>query len=144
MSGVSVSDDAVNLFYHMKAKSSHKWVIWRVDEALGAVVVAAAGEAGGPAATLTSLLALLPADDCRFAVYDHEHLNSEGRVFNKLIFIGWAPDNASVKSKMVSASTKDFFKGHLDGIGVELQASELEELAEPVIAEAVRATITRK
>ena len=45
---------------------------------------------------------------------------------------------------MVSASTKDFVKGHLDGIGVELQASELEELAEPVIAEAVRATITRK
>ena len=143
MSGVSVSDDAVNLFYHMKAKSSHKWVIWRVDESLGAVVVAAAGDGGGKT-TLETLLSLLPPDDCRFAAYDHEHLNSEGRVFNKLIFISWAPDAAPVKSTMVSASTKDFFKGHLDGIGVELQASELEELAEPVIAEAVRATITRK
>ena len=105
MSGVSVSDDAVNLFYHMKAKSSHKWIIWRVDEALGAVVVAAAGDAGGKT-TLADLLSLLPANDCRFAAYDHEHLNSEGRVFNKIIFISWAPDSAPVKAKMVSASTK--------------------------------------
>lgn len=33
-----------------------------------------------------------------YAVYDYEHTNSEGRVFNKLVFINWAPDAAAVKA----------------------------------------------
>lgn len=81
-----------------------------------------------------------------------------------------APDVARVKSKMMYASTKDFFKGLLDGISgarqqfaviatckvvcttastppfpsfpmfpVEFQASELDEVTEDEVAEAVRA-----
>jgi cofilin len=40
---------------------------------------------------------------------------------------------------MMYASTKDFFKGHLDGVSAEFQASEREEVAEAEVAEAVRA-----
>ena len=32
-----------------------------------------------------------------------------------------SPDTARVKGKMMYASTKDFFKSHLEGLAVELQ-----------------------
>ena len=149
---------------------------------------------------------------CR-AVYDYQFTNSEGCVFNKLVFLNWcavqsgghasalaslcrsrsisqgqlptscheahaqslrkyvlinsaailasslsvclvlhllggpttrAPDTARTKAKMMYASTKDFFKGFLDGISVELQASELEDITEKDIADAVRSSVTRQ
>lgn len=58
---------------------------------------------------------------------------------NKLVFMNWSPDSAKVKSKMMYASTKDFFKGHLDGISAEFQASELDEVTEQEVGEAVGA-----
>lgn len=36
-------------------------------------------------------------------------------------FLPRAPEIAAIKTKMMYASTKDFFKGFLDGIGAELQ-----------------------
>lgn len=57
----------------------------------------------------------------------------------KLVFLNWAPDNAKVKAKMMYASTKDFFKGHLDGISAEFQASDLDDVDEDIVAEAVKA-----
>lgn len=45
---------------------------------------------------------------------------------------------------MMYASTKDFFKGFLDGISVELQASELEDITQKDIADAVRSSVTRQ
>ena len=55
-----------------------------------------------------------------------------------------APDSARVKSKMMYASTKDYFKGFLDGVAVELQGSDLDDITEQSVAEAVRSTITRQ
>ena len=55
-----------------------------------------------------------------------------------------APDTARTKAKMMYASTKDFFKGFLDGISVELQASELEDITEKDIADTVRSSVTRQ
>jgi hypothetical protein len=43
-----------------------------------------------------------------------------------------APDSARVKAKMMYASTKDFFKSHLDGLSLEFQASELDDISEQV------------
>jgi cofilin len=147
MSGIAVTDPAINLFYAIKAKSAFGWATWRINPAgsavVGDVVADGSSPAGSPAAW-AGLLASLPANDCRYAVYDYTHVNSEGRTFQKLIFINWAPDTAKVKHKMMYASTKDHFKGHLDGLGVELQASDLGDLAEADVAEAVRASVTRQ
>lgn len=55
-----------------------------------------------------------------------------------------APDSARVKSKMMYASTKDFFKGYLDGLSIELQASEQDDLREGDVGDAVRASVTRQ
>ncbi len=55
-----------------------------------------------------------------------------------------APDAARIKAKMMYASTKDFFKGFLDGLSVELQGSDLADITEQDVAEAVRSTVTRQ
>lgn len=55
-----------------------------------------------------------------------------------------APDSCGMRPKMMYASTKDFFKGFLDGIGAELQANEPSELSEEEMQERVVASMTRK
>ena len=43
-------------------------------------------------------------------------------------FVAWSPDTARVRSKMIYASSKDRFKRELDGIQVELQATDPTEM----------------
>lgn len=55
-----------------------------------------------------------------------------------------APDVARIKAKMMYASTKDFFKGYLDGLSIELQANDLDDITEDAICDAVKSVITRQ
>ncbi|KAK9904298.1 hypothetical protein WJX75_008802 [Coccomyxa subellipsoidea] len=141
MSGISVSEDAVNMYYFLKAKSSYRWATWMINSDGNEVVIA---DVGTKDSSYEDLLSVLPGSDCRYGVYDHQFKNSEGCIFNKLVFINWAPDAARIKAKMMYASTKDFFKGFLDGLSVELQGSDLADISEQDVAEAVRSTVTRQ
>ena len=58
-----------------------------------------------------------------FRIYDVEmKINMGSGVSDgtrtKLVFVVWAPQTASIKQKMVSASSKDALKKKLDGIQV--------------------------
>jgi cofilin len=136
MSGISVSADAVNLYYLVRAKSTYKWALWKIDEAGTTVVIDAVGE---PDSTYQDFLNALPESDCRYGMFDYKLHTPDGQVLDKLVFLNWAPDTARIKAKMMYASTKDFFKGHLDGLSTEFQASDLDEIAEQDIADAVAA-----
>ncbi|KAK9804944.1 hypothetical protein WJX73_001605 [Symbiochloris irregularis] len=140
MSGIIVEDDAINMYYFLKAKSTYRWAMWRIDDSGKKVILCNVGDANS---SYQELLDALPETDCRFAVYDYQFTNSDNCVFNKLVFISWAPDTARIKLKMMYASTKDFFKGYLDGLSVELQASELDDITEDTVGETVRAVTTR-
>lgn len=59
-------------------------------------------------------------------------------------FVFRAPDTAKIKAKMMYASTKDFFKGHLDGVSIELQANEHDDITEDAIGDSVKSVITRQ
>ncbi|DBA79718.1 TPA: hypothetical protein ACH3X1_008386 [Trebouxia sp. C0004] len=141
MSGIAVTEDAVNLYYYMKAKSVYRWALWKLNDAGNEVVIAGVGAKDSP---LSELLGLLPNTDCRYGVFDYQFVNSDGCIFNKLIFLNWAPDTARIKAKMMYASTKDFFKGHLDGLSIELQANEHDDITEEAIGESVKSVITRQ
>ncbi len=49
-----------------------------------------------------------------------------------------------MRNKMMYASTKDFMKGFLDGIGAEMQATDLSELSEKDMRDKVFQSLTRK
>ncbi|THG11762.1 hypothetical protein TEA_026058 [Camellia sinensis var. sinensis] len=55
---------------------------------------------------------------------DHEENCQKSKIF----FIAWSPDTSRVRSKMIYASSKDRFKRELDGIQVELQATDPTEI----------------
>lgn len=136
MSGISLSEDAVNVFYLVRSKSKFKWVIWKVNDDATEVVIDAVG---APSDTYTNFLNALPEDDCRYAVYDYDFVGPDGQTHSKIVFINWAPDIAKVKSKMMYASTKDFFKSNLEGLSVEFQGCDFEEISEEEVGTAVRA-----
>lgn len=141
MSGITVSEDAVNLYYYMKAKSAYRWAMWKINDAGTEIVITAVGPND---CTYNSFLEMLPAQDCRFAVYDYQVTNSEGRNFNKLVFFGWSPETSKIRTKMMYASSKDFFKSHLEGLSIELQVSDMDDLLEDDIKQTVLSVLTRK
>ncbi|KAE8664027.1 Actin-depolymerizing factor 1 [Hibiscus syriacus] len=73
--------------------------------------------------------ASLPADKCRYAIFDFDFTTDENCQKSKIFFIAWEPDTSRVRSKMVYASSKDRFKRELDGIQVELQATDPSEMS---------------
>ena len=62
------------------------------------------------------------------AVLDVEINTKSGATANKLIFVAWSDDNASVKPKMLYASSKDAIKKALTGINEEYQATDRGDL----------------
>eukprot|EP00917_Polyrhabdina_sp_WS-2016_P018625 GHVP01040028.1.p1 GENE.GHVP01040028.1~~GHVP01040028.1.p1 ORF type:complete len:151 (-),score=29.85 GHVP01040028.1:307-759(-) len=72
----------------------------------------------------------LPKNDCRYIVYDFEfdRGNQEG-MRNKISFIVWSPDTSPIRKKMLYAASKDAIRRSLDGIAVEVQATDEEEVS---------------
>jgi cofilin len=135
MSGISLSEDAINVFYLIRSKSKYRWVIWKINDDSTDVIIE---QVGDPASCYQDFLEALPEDDCRYAVFDYEFVGGDGQSHSKIVFINWAPDVARVKSKMMYASTKDFFKSKLDGLSIEMQGSDRDEVEEATVGEAVR------
>ncbi|KAG2442253.1 hypothetical protein HYH02_009737 [Chlamydomonas schloesseri] len=142
MSGISVNDQCVAIFNHIKTKSAYKWVTFKVNDAGNEVVV---DQLGAADSSYEQFINILPENNCRYGVYDYAYLNADtNQTVNKLVFVHWASDTATTKNKMMYASTKDFLKSYLDGLGAELQATDTKELAESEMRERVHQAITRK
>lgn len=85
--------------------------------------------------------ALLPENECKYAVYDFQYEKAGGEgVRNKICFIHWSPDTAKIKSKMVSASSKETIKRALSGVGIEVQATDFSEVDYDAVLEKVQRT----
>ena len=83
---------------------------------------------GEKGASFSDFSSKLPDDECRYGVLDVEINTKSGATANKLIFIAWSDDNASVKPKMLYASSKDALKKSIEGINEEYQATDRSDL----------------
>nr|XP_029120238.1 actin-depolymerizing factor 7 isoform X1 [Elaeis guineensis] len=101
-----------------------------IEEKLKQIIVEKVGE---PTLSYEDFTASLPADECRYAIYDFDFVTEENCQKSKIFFIAWSPDTSRVRSKMLYASSKDRFKRELDGIQVELQATDPTEMGLDVI-----------
>ncbi|XP_042067652.1 actin-depolymerizing factor 3-like [Salvia splendens] len=122
-SGIAVHDECKLKFMELKTKRSHRYIVFKIEEKQ--VIVEKLGE---PAQTYDDFTALLPADECRYAIYDFDYFTEENVPKSRIFFIAWSPDTAKVRSKMIYASSKDRFKRELDGIQIELQATDPTEM----------------
>ncbi|XP_063801157.1 cofilin-1 [Pseudophryne corroboree] len=136
-SGVAVSDEVLRVFNDMKvrktctpeeAKQRYKCVTFCmssdnktiVQEEGTAIRVGDVGDAiPDPYAHFVKML---PDRDCRYALYDCSYETKESKK-EDLVFFFWAPEDASLKSKMIYASSKDAIKKKFTGIKHELQAN---------------------
>ncbi|CAL0331983.1 unnamed protein product [Lupinus luteus] len=129
-SGMAVHDECKLKFQELKAKRSHRFIVFKIEEQQ--IVV---GKVGGSSESYDDFQASLPADECRYAVYDFDFVTNENCQKSKIFFIAWSPENARVRMKMVYASSKDRFKRELDGIQFELQATDPSEMSMDIVKE---------
>ncbi|WOL10528.1 actin-depolymerizing factor 1 [Canna indica] len=129
-SGMAVNDECKIKFLELKAKRNFRFIIFKIDERIQQVAVEKLGE---PGESYEDFTACLPADECRYAVFDLDFVTDENCQKSKIFFISWAPDTSRVRSKMLYASSKDRFKRELDGIQVELQATDPSEMSFDII-----------
>ncbi|KAH0632332.1 hypothetical protein KY284_035118 [Solanum tuberosum] len=129
-SGMAVHDDCKLRFLELKAKRTHRFIVFKIEEKQKQVVVEKVGE---PAQSYEDFTACLPDNECRYAVYDFDFVTAENCQKSRIFFIAWSPDTARVRSKMIYASTKERFKREVDGIQVELQATDPTEMGLDVI-----------
>ncbi|KAK4802280.1 hypothetical protein SAY86_000483 [Trapa natans] len=129
-SGMAVHDDCKLRFLELKAKRVFRFIVFKIDEKIQQVTVEKLGQTSE---SYEDFSASLPADECRYAVYDYDFTTDENCQKSKIFFIAWAPDSSRVRSKMLYASSKDRFKRELDGIQVELQATDPSEMSMDII-----------
>jgi len=124
-SGIAVHDECKLKFLELKAKRTFRYIIFKIEEKQKEVIVEKVGE---PAQSHEDFAASLPDNECRYAVFDYDFVTAENCQKSRIFFIAWSPDTARVRTKMIYASSKDRFKRELDGIQVELQATDPTEM----------------
>jgi len=133
-SGVAVNEEVLAKYQELKLGHSLRYALFKLNADQTAVVV---DSTAGPSATYEDFVKALPANDCRYAVYDFEY-EADGGQRNKILFVVWAPDSAKIKAKMLYASTKDAIRKKLVGVGVEIQATDLAEIDREAVLEKVK------
>lgn len=107
-------------------------MVFKIDEKKKEVVVE---KTGGPAESYDDFLASLPENDCRYAVYDYDFVNSENCQKSKIFFIAWSPSVSRIRSKMLYATSKDSLRRALQGIHYEIQATDSSEMDLEILQE---------
>ncbi|CAL5433064.1 unnamed protein product [Camellia sinensis] len=127
-SGMAVDDECKLKFLELKAKRNYRFIVFKIENQQ--VIIE---KLGTPEQSYDDFTAVLPADECRYAVFDFDFITNENIQKSKIFFIAWSPDTSRVRNKMVYASSKDRFKRELDGIQVELQATDPSEMSLDII-----------
>ncbi|XP_047336860.1 actin-depolymerizing factor 7-like [Impatiens glandulifera] len=129
-SGMAVDDECKLKFMELKTKRTYRYIIYKIEEKLKQVIVE---KVGVPDQSYEDFTACLPENECRYTVFDFDFMTPENVPKSRIFFIAWSPDTARVRNKMIYASSKDRFKRELDGIQIELQATDPTEMGLDVI-----------
>ncbi|XP_041445959.1 cofilin-1-A [Xenopus laevis] len=144
-SGVMVSDDVIKVFNEMKvrhqlspedAKKRKKAVVFCLSDDKKTIILEPGkeilqGDIGcNVEDPYKTFVKMLPRNDCRYALYDALYETKETKK-EDLVFVFWAPEEASLKSKMIYASSKDAIKKRLPGIKHEWQINTYEDVNDP-------------
>jgi len=129
-SGVKVDNSVIEKFHEFKIKKNTGYLVLGFSDDISKIVVLNEGinkvPQNAPAAEKNQkwaeMLDALPENDVRYAVIDIFYDTNEGSRA-EIYFIAWAPDTATIKRKMLCASSKDALKNGLQGIRNHIQAT---------------------
>jgi len=134
-SGVAVDDACMSSFQDLKLKKKFRYIIYKLSDDNKVIEVEKMAEK----ATYDDFLSHLPAEDCRYAVFDFEYeVSASEGVRNKICFYVWAPDSSRVKQKMLYASSKDALRKKLVGVSCEIQGTDYSEVDYHTVLERIK------
>lgn len=129
-SGVKLDNTVVDKFNEFKLKKTISYLIFGFSDDISKIVVLHEGppkvNEKAPTAEKNQywaeMISKLPENDVRYVAIDVFYDINDGPR-NDIYFIAWAPDTATIKRKMLCASSKDALKNALHGIRVNMQAT---------------------
>lgn len=127
LTGIGVSDECLQAFNEIKMNHKYRYVLFKISDDSTSIVIDKRGERSS---SYDEFLESLPKKDGRYAVYDYEFKADDESSRNKLVFIVWAPDTAPVRRKMIIAGSRASIRNTLDGVHIEMQATDNSEIAE--------------
>lgn len=83
---MAVNDDCKLKFLELKAKRTYRFIVFKIDDVLKQVIVEKLGE---PTQSYDDFAASLPANECRYAIYDFDFVTEENCQKSKIFFIAW-------------------------------------------------------
>ncbi|XP_023889554.2 actin-depolymerizing factor 7 [Quercus suber] len=120
---MDVSDECNLKFLELIAKSNSRFIIFKVENQ--EVVVE---KLGIPDEAYEDFTASQPASERRITVFNFDFITDQNFQKSKIFFFSLSPFFKG-RSKVVYASSEDRFKSQLDGIEVELQATDSSEMS---------------
>lgn len=134
MNSVAVADESLNSFNDLKLGKKYKFVLYGLNDNKTAIVVKETSSDD----SYDAFLEKLPENECLYAVYDFEYeLNGNEGKRSKIVFYTWSPDTASVRAKMVYASSKDALRRALNGVSTDIQGTDFSEVSYETVLEKV-------
>ena len=83
---MAVDDECKLRFLELKAKRTHRFIIYKIDDKKKMVVVEKVGE---PTLNYDDFAASLPANECRYAIFDYDFVTEENCQKSKIFFVAW-------------------------------------------------------
>jgi len=121
--GVSIDEQVLHDYRKLTTRKIN-YQLCRISDDYTQIIV----DKSGTADSYAEFVAMLPESDPRYAIHDYEFTTSDGRKSSKIVMFCWLPDSASIKGKMVYASSKTTLRNTLNTIAVEVQATDLSDM----------------
>lgn len=83
---MAVDDECKLKFMELKTKRTHRFIVFKIEEKQKQVIVEKLGE---PTQTYEDFTANLPAEECRYAVFDFDFVTAENVQKSRIFFIAW-------------------------------------------------------
>uniref|UniRef100_M8B2M5 Actin-depolymerizing factor 5 n=1 Tax=Aegilops tauschii TaxID=37682 RepID=M8B2M5_AEGTA len=125
--GMNIKEECKRWFTEMKWKKVHRFVVYKIDERTRAVLV---DKVGGPGEGYEELVAALPGDDCRYAVFDFDFVSVDNCQKSKIFFIAWSPAASRIRAKILYATSKQGLRRVLEGVHYEEELREWQRINE--------------
>ncbi|CAN6300386.1 unnamed protein product [Urochloa humidicola] len=122
---IDVPERSKSAFMELKRRKVHRYVIFKIDDRREEIVVE---KTGSPGESYDDFTASLPADDCRYAVYDLDFVSDDNCRKSKIFFISWSPSDSRIRAKTIYAVSRNQFRHELDGVHFEIQATDPDDM----------------
>ncbi|GJN13272.1 hypothetical protein PR202_ga31625 [Eleusine coracana subsp. coracana] len=128
---IDVPERSKSAFMELKRRKVHRYVIFKIDDRKEEIIVE---KTGSPGESYDDFTASLPADDCRYAVYDLDFVSDDNCRKSKIFFISCvsvlrlSPSDSRIRAKTIYAVSRNQFRHELDGVHFEIQATDPDDM----------------